>query len=143
MEESRFIECVWHNPVNRTILGRLPALGLPDVWLVSGCLFQTVWNVLTGRMIGHGIRDYDVFYFDDSDLSWEAEDAAIRRAGIVFADLGVKIELRNEARAHLWYPEKFGVPYPALSQATEGIDRFLLSAAQVGMRVSFGSVEVY
>ena len=40
-------------------------------------LVQTVWNVLTGRAIDHGIADYDVFYFDP-DTSWEAEDAVIR-----------------------------------------------------------------
>ena len=51
-------------------------LALPDAWIVSGCLVQTVWNGLTGRAVDYGINDYDVFYFDP-DTSWQAEDAVI------------------------------------------------------------------
>jgi hypothetical protein len=46
---ARFVGDALQNPVNRAILERLPALGLPDAWLVAGCLFQTVWNVQAGR----------------------------------------------------------------------------------------------
>ena len=45
---------------------------------MSGCLVQTVWNVLTNRALDYGIADYDVFYFDP-DTSWAAEDAVIRK----------------------------------------------------------------
>ena len=36
-----------------------------------------MWNVKTGRDVGYGISDYDVFYLDP-DPSWESEDAVIR-----------------------------------------------------------------
>lgn len=71
MERERFIALALTNPVNRAILDRLSTLTLPDAWLVSGSVFQTVWNALTGRQALHGIKDYDVFYFDP-DTSWEA-----------------------------------------------------------------------
>lgn len=44
------------------------------------------------------VRDDDVFYFDDSDLSWARktlQSVACRRAT---ADLGVTVEIRNQAR---------------------------------------------
>lgn len=135
MDDSEFLHAIRTNRFNRAILERLPALGLPDMWLVSGALFQTVWNVKTGRAPAHGIRDYDVFYFDP-DLSWDAEDAAIARAAALFADLDVALELRNQARVHLWYEEKFHLPYPPLTRATDGIDRFLMHNAQVGIAAS-------
>jgi hypothetical protein len=127
------------NRFNRAILDRLPALALPDAWLVSGALFQTVWNVQTNRQPDFGIRDYDVFYFDP-DTSWDAEDAAIQRAADAFADLGITVELRNQARVHLWYAEKFGKPYPRLQRATDGIDRFLMPCAQVGVNADGATV---
>jgi hypothetical protein len=138
--KTEFLEAVLRNPFNRAILERLPKLALPDAWLVSGALFQTVWNLRTNREPDFGIRDYDIFYFDP-DTSWEAEDAAIRRAQELFADLGVAVELRNQARVHLWYEEKFGRPYSPLQRATDGIDRFLMRCAQVG--VNAGGTEVY
>ena len=142
MTESEFIGLVLRNRTNAEILTRLPSLGLSDAWLVSGCLFQTVWNVADGQAPEHGIRDYDLFYFDP-DTSWEAEDAAIRRIVEAFFDLGVEVELRNQARAHLWYETKFGAPYPPLMRAAEGIDRFLMHNAMVGLRPNGSGLDVY
>ncbi len=142
MDEARFIEAVLCNPINRTILERLSTHDLNDAWLVSGSLFQTVWNCLTGRPPDCGIKDYDIFYFD-SDTSWEAEDAVIRRMAACFSDIEARIEPRNQARVHLWYPQKFGVAYPPLQRATDGIDRFLVVAAQVGIRLLKADFDVY
>lgn len=130
------------NPVARTILERLPALALPDCWLVSGAVFQTVWNVQTGRPPDYGIADYDIFYFDD-DLSWDAEDAAIRYAEAAFADLPARIELRNQARVHLWYRAKFGADYPPLKSACDGVDRFLMYNAQIALRLAGTTLDLY
>ena len=77
MVEAGFIESTLINVANREILARLPSLGLSDAWLVSGALFQTVWNRLTNRPLDYGIRDYDIFYFD-ADTS----KSAIRRVFI-------------------------------------------------------------
>jgi uncharacterized protein len=103
MIRDEFLALALRNPFNAAILDEIHRLALPDAWLVAGCLVQTVWNVLTGRPIDHGIADYDVFYFD-SDTSWEAEDAVIRKLHAPLAHLGPKVEIRNQARVHLWYP---------------------------------------
>lgn len=142
MGEDEFLALALRNPVNAAILDELHRLALPDPWLVAGCLVQTVWNVLTGRAIGHGIADYDVFYFDP-DTSWEAEDSVIRRLHAQLGHLGDKIEIRNQARVHLWYPDKHGLPYPPLMRSTDGIDRFLTENTQVGVRRAADGHEVY
>jgi hypothetical protein len=142
MDEARFLTLAMKNPVNVAILDELHRLAVPDGWLVSGCLVQTVWNVMTGRAVDHGIADYDVFYFDP-DTSWDAEDAVIRRLSVQLAHLAVKIEVRNQARVHLWYPAKHGLPYPPLTRATDGIDRFLTQNTQVGVRRRGEGYEVY
>ena len=142
MIEAEFAELVLRNPVNAAILQRLPSLSLADTWLVSGSLFQTVWNIQTGRDVQYGIRDYDIFYFDP-DTSYDAEDAVIRRVQDACADIPAIIEVRNQARVHLWYVEKFGAPYPPLTRASDGIDRFLMPCAQVGIRNQGGGYELY
>lgn len=86
------------------------------------------------------VKDYDVFYFDESDLSWEAEDAVIQRVKAHFSTLDVPIEVKNQARVHLWYEQCFGIPCPALSSATHGIDRYLVSCARVGVEVKTGQL---
>jgi hypothetical protein len=142
MTEAEFIAAVLRNPINVTILARLPELEVQDAWLVSGALFQTVWNVMTRRAPTYGIKDYDVFYFDP-DTSWNAENDVISRAKRIFSGVNAMVEVRNQARVHLWYEHKFNTPYPPLSRATDGIDRFLSHNAQVGIRRRDGGYEVY
>jgi len=139
---SRFRHAIFENSFNREIFKRLPRLALPDAWLVSGCLFQTVWNVLEGREPTYGIKDYDIFYFD-LDTSWEAEDNAIKAAALLFADLKVEVEIRNQARVHLWYEQKFGVPCPQFRSACDGIDNFLNTCSMVGARPVDGGIDLY
>jgi uncharacterized protein len=115
-DEERFLGIVLADPTVATILEQAPSLGLDDWWLTAGVLFQTVWNALTGRPSGTGIRDADLFYFD-ADTSWEAEDAVIRAGADLFGDLPVPVEIRNEARVHLWYADRFGIPAPRSATA--------------------------
>jgi hypothetical protein len=133
MRSDDFLTAVFRNPVHDALLDDLTKLGLPDAWIVAGCLCQTAWNVQSGRPIDYGINDYDVFYFDP-DLSWEAEDRVINALRRSSDRLGVRIEVRNQARVHLWYPQKHGRPYPALQRATDGIDRFLTRCTMVGIQ---------
>jgi hypothetical protein len=142
MTRDEFLAAAFQNPVNQIIVDELYTLALPDAWLVSGCLVQTVWNVKTGRDVDYGISDYDVFYFDP-DTSWEAEDAVIRNLAKRFATLGVTVEVRNQARVHLWYEQKHGLPYPPLRGSTEGIDRFLTRNTRIGIRRTEAGYDVY
>jgi uncharacterized protein len=131
---AAFIVDVSSNPANAAILARWAQLALPDAWLVAGCLFQTVWNLQCGRDAGSGIKDYDLFYFDAGDLSEAGEQRAQARVDAALADLGVTVEVANQARVHLWYPGHFGRPYPALQSSEDGIRRFLVLETCVGVR---------
>ena len=142
MDTDEFLAAALRNPVNEKIADELFRLALPDAWIVSGCLVQTAWNVLTNRAVDYGIDDYDVFYFD-TDTSWQAEDVVIHELQSRLAKSGVKIEVRNQARVHLWYPQKHGLPYPALQSSTDGIDRFLTKNTQVGFRRTHDGREIY
>jgi hypothetical protein len=135
-----FIACAREDPVNAALLDRLPVLGLPQGHLTAGCLFQAWWNWRSGRPPGEGIKDYDVFYFDDRDLSWEAEDAVIRRVREATADLAVEVEVKNQARVHLWYPARFGQSYPRLRSARDGIDRYLVACTCIGIALDDGAL---
>lgn len=134
MEQGRFLVDIRRNRNNRAILDRWSMLSLPDGWLVAGCLFQTVWNLQSGRAPEANIRDYDLFYFDPGDTSKEAESGVQERIDGVLGDLEIKIEASNQARVHIWYESYFGRPYGELRSAREGIDRFLVLATRVGVR---------
>ncbi|WP_405813623.1 nucleotidyltransferase family protein [Streptomyces sp. NBC_01390] len=123
------------NNVLTEVLARTATLDLPGWYVTAGCLFQTVWNVVTDRPPTSGIKDYDVFYFDEGDLSSEAENAVIKAGQKVFAGLPAEVEIRNEARVHLWYEDKFGVACPPYDSAEAAIDSFAATTCCLGVRV--------
>jgi uncharacterized protein len=111
-------------------------LRLPD-WLVfSGAVYQPVLNHLTGRPLDFGIKDYDLGYFDASDLSYEAEDEVIRQVRAAFDEpLRSMVEVRNQARVHLWFEAKFSESYGPLSCTAEALERFVSAMFAVGVRL--------
>lgn len=143
-QASALRDIIRATPLLVDVLERAQRLALPDTWLVSGAIYNTVWNHLTGRPPLTGINDIDLFYFDASDLSYEAEDRAIKAADHAFAGLPLPVQLRNQARVHLWYPDRFGEPYPALTSPCEAIDRFASVTHAVGARLDgAGAIELY
>ncbi|MDO5692300.1 MAG: nucleotidyltransferase family protein [Pseudomonadota bacterium] len=140
MSEADFLALVRRNAANAALLERLPALALPDAYLAAGCLFQAVWNQRGGRAPDWGVRDYDVFYFDPGDLSADAEARIEARVRQITADLGVTVEVKNQARVHTWYRDWFGADYPPLRCTREGIERFLVACTCVGIRLGDGAL---
>ena len=110
--------------------------GLPDSWIVSGAVYNSVWNALTGKPAGHGLKDIDLFYFDP-DTSWEAEDRVIRRAAQHFSG-PVPVEIRNQARVHLWYQDRFGHPALPLTSCEDSLTRFASETHAVAVRLDAG-----
>ena len=45
------------------------------------------------------------------------------------------IEVRNQARVHLWFEGKFGEPYEPLSCSAEALSRFTSATFAVGARL--------
>ena len=123
------------DPVLMDVLDGLAEDGLPDHLLVAGALYNLAWNRLSGRPALAGVNDIDVFYFDP-DPSWEAEDAVIRRLDARFAHLPLPVQVRNQARVHLWYPQKFGVSdFAPLTSAEEMLGRYASKTHAVGVRL--------
>lgn len=135
---AQFQAAVSRNETLIRVLEAAARMALPGWYLVAGCLYQTVWNVVTGQPPEAGILDYDLAYFDASDLSWDAEDAIIQAGRTVFGGLTAPVQIRNQARVHLWYEHKFGVPCPPHSSAEAAIDTFEATTACLGVRTQPG-----
>ncbi|HEY2659343.1 MAG TPA: nucleotidyltransferase family protein [Caulobacteraceae bacterium] len=135
-EAARLTEFLRANPRLMRVLAIARDLDLPDWRIVSGAVYQTAWNALTGRDPDYGIKDYDLVYFDGGDLSYEGEDVHIRRAAAAYpSDLSPLVEVRNQARVHLWFEARFGEPYAPLTCTDEALERFVSPAYGVGVRL--------
>lgn len=139
---AKLVDIVYADEDILRILRCLQETGLPDAWLTSGAVYGTVWNVLTDQPRRHGIKDYDLIYFDNSDLSWGGEDIQIQRVTHAMNPLDLPIELRNQARVHLWFESRFGTTYPQLSCATESLKYYAAKTHSVAVRLVDDKVEV-
>lgn len=125
-------------PVLMGVLEGLREDGLPEGMLVAGAIYNHVWNVMTGRPALYGINDLDVFYFDATDRSYDAEDVVIRRLDLRFGALPLPVQVRNQARVHLWFPAKFGIAFPPLTSAEEMLGRYAARTHAVAARLDAG-----
>jgi len=134
--EDRLTTILRAHPTVMTVLETARRLALPDWLLFSGAVYQPVWNHLTGRPAGYGIRDYDLAYHDASDISYDAEDKVIRRVAAAFdPPLRTLVEVRNQARVHLWFEDHFGEPYTPLACSAEALTRFAAPVFAVAARL--------
>jgi hypothetical protein len=133
--EARLIAILLESPRLVRVLEAAQSLDLQDWRLTAGAIYQTVWNRLTGREPDYGLKDFDLAYFDP-DVSYEAEDRVIRHAAQVFPSaLSPLVEVRNQARVHLWFEERFGEPYTPLGCTDEALRRYVCPAFSVGVRL--------
>jgi hypothetical protein len=117
------------------VLTTVRALRLPDWRLFSGAVYQSVWNHQTGRPPAYGLKDFDIGYFDP-DTSWDAEDVFIKRVAAAFDEpFKSTVEVRNQARVHLWFEDHFGEPYEPLASTDEALGRFVCPGFAVGVRL--------
>lgn len=121
-------------PTLMRVLATTRELALPDAWLVSGAIYNCVWNSLTGRPALHGVNDIDIIYFDP-DLSWDAEDRVIKAVEQALVDLPVPVQPRNQARVHLWFEQKFGFPFAPLASSRESLLRYASKTHAVAARL--------
>lgn len=125
---------VLQSPTLRDIILRAEELGLPDYYIGAGCIAQTVWNSLSGYPLDYGISDIDLVYFD-TNLEQAAEEKVAEQARHLYADLPFPLDVKNEARVHLWYEARFGYaikPYVSLEDA---INTWPTTATSMAVRV--------
>jgi uncharacterized protein len=135
-DKARLEAIIRGSPRVMHVLETIRDLAIPDWLLFSGGVYQTAINHLTGREPDYGLKDYDIGYFDPSDISYEAEDLVIRRVADAFASpLKEMVEVRNQARVHLWFEAKFGEAYTPLSRTAEALSRFTTTTFAVGVRL--------
>jgi hypothetical protein len=132
VRERDLISIVGRSPALVALLEAMPSLGLPNCHLAAGAVAQTVWNSVLGRDLSRGIRDIDLVYFD-TDLSETRELENREKVRELFRDIDIPIDVKNQARVHLWYRRKFGYDISPYRSVEEAIASFPTTATSVAI----------
>jgi len=122
------------NPVVEALLSLAAEMALPDWYLGAGGVAQTVWNLRHGFPAEEGIKDYDLVYFDPTDLS---EGARREIAGELASRLSIPavvLDVHNEARVHMWYAQRFGRSIDPYRSTEHAIATWPTTASSVAVR---------
>ena len=114
------------------IIRDVSALGIPNLYVGGGSVTQSVWNHLFSKPIGYGISDVDIVYFD-TDLSLEKERMVLEQIVKTTKQNQYALDVKNEARVHLWYEEEFGFSIPAYTSTEEAISTWPSTATSIGV----------
>jgi hypothetical protein len=125
-----------------SLLRKCGIMDMPDYYISAGCVAQSVWNWQDGNDPMFGISDIDFVYYDP-DLSYEAEDLTLRRVRSVLSESTVPVDVKNEARVHLWYAEHFGKDTEPYDSCESAINTFPATATAIGVRLKGDELDVY
>ena len=126
----------------KMILERLANSNLENYYIGAGAINQTVFNYYHGYDMDYGIGDYDIVYFDE-DLSYEAEDQVISYIHDLLKDINIITDVKNEARVHLWYEEKYGNKIEPYISVEDAVSSFGTSITCIGVRLENNKLIVY
>ena len=125
-----------------SILKVLESIGIDNCYVGAGSINQTVFNYYHDYSCNYGIKDYDIVYYD-SDLSYEKEDFVIKKLCGELGDLAYIVDIKNEARVHLWYNRKYHTTREPYSSVEDAISSWGATITCVGVRLVNGKLEVY
>jgi hypothetical protein len=108
---------------------------IPDAWVGAGLLRELVWGELYGSGFRPAdLRDVDVAFFDETDLSRAHDDRVTARLAARWP--GVPWEAKNQAAVHTWYARKFGGDaVPPFRSIAEAVATWPETATAVAVRL--------
>lgn len=143
--EKEFIKIIKMNDILMEVLKYLDRIDIPNYYVISGSLFQMVWNYYDGKNLTHAIKDLDIIYYDEKHLSYEDEKNLEDRVISDLSKRGITLELdiHNEARAHLWKKENENPNIDRYDCSEDAIKQLTATVQATGVRMIDGKISIY
>jgi len=142
-QHNSLLQIIDESPLLQQVFAKTILLNIDNYYVGGGCIVQTVWNHLSGNAWDHGIKDIDLVYYDAIDTSYEAEDQVIRKAEKLFRNLPFELDVKNQARIHLWYEKMYGFPIKPYKSLEEAINTWPTTVTAIGVRRTKDHWKVY
>lgn len=127
------------------VLNYIDSLKLPNYYIAAGSVFQTVWNYYDNNDLNYNIKDIDIIYYDNSDLSVETDIKYYQLIDEYCKSKGYKyeIDVSNEARMHLWKKEKYNIDVEPYINSEDAIDKWIATVHAIGITKKDNNIKIY
>jgi hypothetical protein len=130
--QSRLESLVCSSSVLMGALRAARAVGAPD-WLIGGSVIRDrVWDHLHG-IPSRPVKDMELLFFDPCSLGRDRERSLQSAVSEQAPD--ICWEVTNQAGAHLWYPQVYGIDLAPLRSSADGVGTWAESATAVAIRL--------
>lgn len=140
--EKEFIKILEDSPLLMDVFEKIKKVNLPNYYIGAGAIVQTVWNYYSNKPYDYGIEDLDIVYYD-KDISYESEDRWIKEVTEIMKDISIPVDLKNQARVHIWYEEKFKTKVDQYKSVEDAIDSWPTTATSLGIRITESGYKIY
>lgn len=127
------------------VLNYTEKLNLSNFYIAAGCVFQTIWNYYDNKDLNYNIKDIDVIYYNNSDLSIETD---IKYYNLIkeyckSKNYAYEIDVSNEARMHLWKKKKYNIDVEPYINSEDAIDRWIATVHAIGITKENDNINIY
>ncbi len=133
-EFAELIDIVESNKQLMKVFEALDHIGLRNYYIGAGVVAQSVWNNISGYPLDNGISDIDIVYFDDTHMKEQDEKKIKNEIENYLDEFPLWIDLKNQARVHIWYEEKFGYAIKPYTSLEDAINSWPTTATSLGLR---------
>ena len=143
---EKFIYILKKNKNLMVMLDYISELNLPNFYIAAGSVFQTIWNYYDGRDLNFSIKDIDVIYYNNDDLSVE-KDIEYYNLISKYAkskNIEYEIDVSNEARMHLWQMKhNQGKKIEQYQNSEDAISKWIATVHAIGITKENDEIKVY
>lgn len=143
---NMFISILKKNKELMEILDYISKLNLPNFYIAAGSVFQTIWNYYDDKDLNYGIKDIDVIYYNNDDLSVEKdlEYYNIINEYAKSKNFNYEIDVSNEARMHIWKMEHGqGDNVEPYQNSEDAISKWIATVHAIGITKADNEIKVY
>lgn len=140
-----FISILQKNKDLMIILDYINTLKLPNFYIATGSVFQTIWNYYDNKPLNYGIKDIDIIYYDSSNVSKDSEKQLENKIIDFFQkqNLNYEFDVHNEARMHLWKKENENKNIDQYKNSEDAIDQWIATVHAIGITKENNNIKIY
>ena len=127
------------------VLNYIETLKMPNYYIAAGSVFQTVWNFYDKKDLNNNIKDIDVIYYDNNDLSIDTDNNYYNKINDFCKRKGYKyeIDVSNEARMHIWKKEKYNIDVEPYTSSEDAINKWIATVHAIGITKEHDDIKIY
>lgn len=127
------------------ILDYIYKLKLPNFYIASGSIFQTIWNYYDNLPLNNNIKDIDIIYYNKDDISVEKDLEYYNIINNYRLSKGYNfgIDVSNEARMHLWKKERLNKDVEPYINSEDAIGKWVATVNSIGLTKDEDGLKIY